>query len=159
MEKKNDVEKRELFYKMKRWKLGSIVLPLFPIIVALGAMFFVGFNLGVLYILMYAIVPFLLFRKKAKKIENELNDKGGLSPEQIKEYTEIFNKAWTKQFIIWGIILLASLLIIFGSRNASSKKSKNNQSEKNGFIGSDGKYHEYIPEFGDDVNNWMEENW
>ena len=32
-------------------------------------------------------------------------------------------------------------------------------SSKNGFIGSDGEYHPYIPEFGEDVNNWMEENW
>ena len=54
---------------------------------------------------------------------------------------------------------MVGLLIIFDSQNASSKKSKNNQSEENGFIGSDGKYHEYIPEFGDDVNDWMEENW
>ena len=120
---------------------------------------FVGFIIPVLIFPVYSIVLFIVFRKKTKRLKAELLEKGGLSPEEIKEYTKIFNKAWTKQFIIWGIILLVGLLIIFDSQNASSKKSKNNQSEKNGFIGSDGKYHEYIPEFGDDVNDWMEENW
>ena len=29
---------------------------------------------------------------------------------------------------------------------------------KNGFYDSRGEYHAYIPEFGEDVNNWMENN-
>ena len=32
-------------------------------------------------------------------------------------------------------------------------------SNSSGFVGSDGEYHNYVPEFGDDVNNWMAENW
>ena len=158
-ESQQDIEKRALFYKIKRWQLGSVVLPILTLIVALVVIMFVGFIIPVLIFPVYSIVLFIVFRKKTKRLKAELLEKGGLSPEEIKEYTKIFNKAWTKQFIIWGIILLVGLLIIFDSQNASSKKSKNNQSEKNGFIGSDGKYHEYIQEFGDDVNDWMEENW
>ena len=30
---------------------------------------------------------------------------------------------------------------------------------KKGFYDSQGEYHAYIPEFGEDVNNWMENNW
>lgn len=158
-ESQQDIEKRALFYKIKRWQLGSVVLPILTLIVALVVIMFVGFIIPVLIFPVYSIVLFIVFRKKTKRLKAELLEKGGLNPEKIKEYTKIFNKAWTKQFIIWGIILLVGLLIIFDSQNASSKKSKNNQSEENGFIGSDGKYHEYIPEFGDDVNDWMEENW
>ena len=38
---------------------------------------------------------------------------------------------------------------------SSSNSNKNSQ----GFVGSDGEYHNYVPEFGDDVNNWMADNW
>ena len=45
--------------------------------------------------------------------------------------------------------------------NEAVKDYGNSDSNKNsnGFVGSDGKYHNYVPEFGDDVNNWMAENW
>ena len=46
-----------------------------------------------------------------------------------------------------------NLALCNGSGSSSSSDGKN------GFIGSDGKYHAYVPEFGDDVNNRMEENW
>ena len=43
----------------------------------------------------------------------------------------------------------------------SSSPSYNyeDKTDENGFIGSDGEYHKYVPEFGDDVNDWMKENW
>lgn len=61
------------------------------------------------------------------------------------------------------VILLAALvaLIIYGISTFEPARSsdQNENSDKNGFIGSDGEYHPYVPEFGDGVNDWMEENW
>ena len=65
--------------------------------------------------------------------------------------------------VLFIVIVLAAVIFlgnVFGGFGSSSHSSNASDSEyKDGFIGSDGKYHEYIPEFGDDVNNWMEENW
>lgn len=50
----------------------------------------------------------------------------------------------------------------YSYRSNSSKSytsSKYDYNKKDGFVGSDGKYHKYIPQFGDGVNNWMKENW
>ena len=56
------------------------------------------------------------------------------------------------------VLCLATLALCFaGCSSSSSSKSK--KSGSGGFVGSDGEYHNYIPEFGDDVNNWMAENW
>lgn len=60
--------------------------------------------------------------------------------------------------IVIGAICLVCLIDDAAS-SSSSKQSSSSQSDKGGFVGSDGEYHPYIPEFGDDVNNWMEENW
>ncbi len=47
----------------------------------------------------------------------------------------------------------------YNSKNSRSYTSSKYSNDKNGFVGSDGKYHRYIPQFGDGVNNWMKENW
>ena len=60
-------------------------------------------------------------------------------------------------FVITFIAVIFIGIILFGLPHKEKNNSKTDS--KDGFIGSDGKYHEYIPEFGDDVNNWMEENW
>ena len=59
------------------------------------------------------------------------------------------------------IIYAFSSLISGDTGSSSSSRSHSSSSNKNsgGFVGSDGKYHAYVPEFGDDVNNWMAENW
>jgi len=63
--------------------------------------------------------------------------------------------------IIVIVIIIAIIAIIVSGKGSSSSHSSNsnNNSNKGGFYGSDGKYHYYVPEFGDDVNNWMENNW
>lgn len=71
---------------------------------------------------------------------------------------------------ITRIVILAIVIILFivcfsnylsdeVSSGGSSYSSSSGSSSKNGFVGSDGEYHAYVPEFGYDVNNWMEENW
>ncbi len=55
------------------------------------------------------------------------------------------------------ILIIASMCICFAGCSSSSSSSRS--SKKSGFYGSDGEYHEYVPEYGDDVNNWMAENW
>lgn len=63
-----------------------------------------------------------------------------------------------KIFSAIAVILVVAMCACFvGCSSSSSRKSSS--SKKDGFYGSDGKYHEYIPEFGDDVNNWLAENW
>lgn len=59
--------------------------------------------------------------------------------------------SWKAKAVIIAIALSLALLYV-SCMNGSS-------SSKDGFIGSDGEFHEYIPEFGDDVNSWMKENW
>jgi hypothetical protein len=60
--------------------------------------------------------------------------------------------------IAFVIVMLALCAVGCGGSSSSSKRSNSSSSEK-GFVGSDGKYHAYVPEFGDDVNEWMKENW
>ena len=52
------------------------------------------------------------------------------------------------------LVLSLSLVACFGS---SSRRSSS--SSKKGFVGSDGKYHEYNPAYSDEVNDWMRDNW
>lgn len=62
--------------------------------------------------------------------------------------------------IVISIIFVFGVSEYFGMKFVSTPKYNYSDNKDNGgFVGSDGKYHEYIPEFGDDVNNWMEENW
>lgn len=56
-------------------------------------------------------------------------------------------------------IVIVIVFIIIACASCGSSSGSNSGGSSGGFVGSDGKYHEYIPEFGDDVNNWMEENW
>ena len=53
------------------------------------------------------------------------------------------------------LIMLALCAVGCGG---SSRRSSSSSSNK-GFVGSDGEYHQYIPEFGDDVNEWLKDNW
>lgn len=64
-------------------------------------------------------------------------------------------------FIIAGIVLVRSCDSDSSDNDYeySSGSSSNYDNSDRGFVGSDGKYHAYVPEFGDDVNNWMKENW
>ena len=55
-------------------------------------------------------------------------------------------------------VVIIAIVVCVSSCSSSGKRSSSS-SKKDGFYGSDGKYHEYVPEFGDDVNKWMEENW
>ena len=75
------------------------------------------------------------------------------------------NKPASSKDTLIGIIALVVAAIFFfatcggSGSSSSSKKSSSKSSSSGGFVGSDGKYHAYVPEFGDDVNNWMAENW
>ncbi|MBR5825841.1 MAG: hypothetical protein IKY78_02030 [Clostridia bacterium] len=79
--------------------------------------------------------------------------------------SKIATTATSKKKIKFLVILVAAMyaLLFFagGIANSCSGSSSSSSSSinKNGFVGSDGKYHAYVPEFGDDVNNWMAENW
>ena len=63
--------------------------------------------------------------------------------------------------LVCVILAVMMLVVCFagcgGSHSSGSHSS--GSSNSGGFVGSDGEYHSYIPEFGDDVNNWMAENW
>lgn len=54
------------------------------------------------------------------------------------------------------LIMLALCAVGCGG---SSRRSSSSSSSNKGFVGSDGEYHQYIPEFGDDVNEWLKDNW
>ena len=71
------------------------------------------------------------------------------------------NQTNKKEMIIGVIACIIGAILFFATcgGDSSSSKSSSSSSKNNGFVGSDGKYHAYIPEFGDDVNNWMAENW
>ena len=53
------------------------------------------------------------------------------------------------------VLVLCLTLVACGDSSSSSYSSDS----KKGFVGSDGEYHAYIPEFGDDVNDWLANNW
>lgn len=82
---------------------------------------------------------------------------------RLFDESKVATTAVTGKKIKFVVILVAAMYILLfvagGLANSSSGSSSSSSSGKNGFIGSDGKYHAYVPEFGDDVNNWMEENW
>ena len=61
-----------------------------------------------------------------------------------------------KKIIALLLVLVLSLSLVACGGSSSRRSSS---SSKNGFVGSDGEYHPYIPEFGDDVNDWMADNW
>ena len=56
-------------------------------------------------------------------------------------------------------LLLALVLCLTLVACGGSRRSNHSSDSKKGFVGSDGEYHPYIPEFGNDVNEWMENNW
>lgn len=57
--------------------------------------------------------------------------------------------------LLLAVLLVCTLCACIGSSSSSRRGSSSNK----GFVGSDGVYHSYIPEFGNDVNSWMAENW
>ena len=58
---------------------------------------------------------------------------------------------------LWAVVAVIVVFCIIAAACSSSDDSSS--SSKSGFYGSDGKYHNYVPEFGNDVNSWMAENW
>lgn len=56
-------------------------------------------------------------------------------------------------------VILAVLMLVVCFAGCGGSSHSYGSSNSGGFVGSDGEYHSYIPEFGDDVNNWMAENW
>ena len=139
--KNEDVKKREQFYKMKRWRLGSIAIPLiYSLIMLVFALTnpyeFANFRI-LICVLIICVLGFVRFRKKAKKIEKELLDNGGLTPKEEKTYTEIFNKVWTKWSVIWAF---AIAIIIISTLMPRQKASSNNH--KNDSDYSKGDYYE-----------------
>ena len=83
---------------------------------------------------------------------------------RLFDESKVATTAVTGKKIKFVVILVAAMYILLfvagGLANGSGSSSISSSSGgKNGFIGSDGKYHAYVPEFGDDVNSWMEENW
>ena len=61
--------------------------------------------------------------------------------------------------IVISIILMIPFFVMPRKSSGSSRSYNYDDTPDRGFVGSDGKYHAYVPEFGDDVNNWMKENW
>lgn len=61
-----------------------------------------------------------------------------------------------KLIAILCVSIIALSLCACGSSSSSGSSSRSN---RQGFTGSDGKYHDYVPEFGNDVNEWMANNW
>lgn len=73
------------------------------------------------------------------------------------EHCKVFGGGAVKAVVAFVVVIL---IVAFASSIATRGGSSSGSSGgRNGFIGSDGEYHEFIPEFGDDVNNWMAENW
>lgn len=69
-------------------------------------------------------------------------------------------KKSAKEYIGAIVVIIIAVLFYFATcGDSGSSSSRSSSSKKNGFVGSDGKYHAYVPEFGNDVNSWMEENW
>ena len=75
----------------------------------------------------------------------------------------LFGGKWKVALTTIAISLLFVFCVsnFFGMKFVSSSPSYNyeDKTDEDGFIGSDGEYHKYVPEFGDDVNDWMKENW
>ena len=57
------------------------------------------------------------------------------------------------------LIAILCVSIFALSLCACGSSSSSGSSSRQGFTGSDGKYHDYVPEFGNDVNEWMANNW
>ena len=77
--------------------------------------------------------------------------------------SDCFGGKWKVALTTIAISLLFVFCVsnFFGMKFVSSSPSYNyeDKTDEDGFIGSDGEYHKYVPEFGDDVNDWMKENW
>lgn len=58
------------------------------------------------------------------------------------------------------VVMICALFTgCFSSSSSGSSYSGSSSSSKKGFVGSDGKYHEYNPNYSKEVNDWMAENW
>lgn len=64
-----------------------------------------------------------------------------------------------KTIFIIVCIILVICGVIASCTSGNSSSGRKSSSSSGSFVGSDGKEHAYVPEFGDDVNNWMAENW
>ena len=61
--------------------------------------------------------------------------------------------------IIALLLVLVLCLSLAACGGSSSSRRSSSSSSKKGFVGSDGKYHEYNPAYSDEVNDWMRDNW
>ena len=68
-------------------------------------------------------------------------------------------KFWLTVGGIFLFIILVASCSSGSSRSSYRSSSSSSSSSSGGFVGSDGKYHSYVPSFGSDVNNWMKNNW
>jgi amino acid transporter len=134
----------------------------------------------------YAPVPILIFSAvlclialaTAVNFKRITNIKNELKKRELSDEENAFNKKNAKTSalkyfgIIFGSLLAVAIIFVvvclatgseellpFVNSSPSTFVSESENTNPGGFIGSDGEYHNYIPEFGDDVNNWMEENW
>ncbi len=101
-----------------------------------------------------------LKRRELSDDENAFNKKNAKTS-ALKYFGIIFGSLLAVA-IIFVVVCLATGsedLLPFVNSSPSTSVSESENTNPGGFIGSDGEYHNYIPEFGDDVNNWMEENW
>lgn len=94
---------------------------------------------------------FIIFTLVAVVVFNSVRESWKVSTGQSK-FTKII-------IFIVAVILAIVCLANYIADEVGSGGSSYSSSSKKGFVGSDGEYHSYIPEFGDDVNKWMEENW
>ncbi len=104
-------------------------------------------------------IEFIKIATKVKRNEQVTEQEKRILEASVEEQYDNTKKGKFQNrvlFLLFIVVCLAALLFL-GSLVFSFFSSSSDS--KDGFIGSDGKYHEYVPEFGDDVNNWMEENW
>lgn len=155
---KNDLikkEKKKVYIRLFS-RIASILLAIAFIIyfIVFSPVFFAIPIFGIF------ILIDLIEIKKDKKLLEEL---GGMSNEEIEVVKAAFKAKEDKKRkrIVIAVVALVILGVIYGivDSGSGSKKHSENNNKENGFVGSDGKYHPYIPEFGDDVNNWMKDNW
>ena len=111
-----------------------------------------GFNILNIVMMVISIVAILCFCKWI--ISNPYN----VSVDENVQYEKLQFKNLRITIIII-LIVLAIVAIASGGSGSSKSSGSGSSGNKGGFIGSDGEYHAYVPEFGDDVNNWVENNW
>lgn len=144
--------RQNLYLKVKNFK---ITIFLCPVVFVLELLIPMDFSIK-LPLLIIVAISFLISLILKLWFQKKLDSMGGITDEEKAEASANDNKNKKTSYIIVVVFAIIGLLVAFILIGSDDKSNSN---EKDGFWGSDGKYHNYIPEFGDDVNNWMEENW